>query len=29
LLDREPLQLDPFGHVRRDPVGDVIFSHGR
>jgi hypothetical protein len=28
-LDRERLQLDPFGHVRGDPVGNVIFSHGR
>ena len=29
LLDRERLQLDPSRHVRRDPVGDLIFSHGR
>jgi len=29
LLDRERLQLDPFGHVRGDPVGDLIFSNGR
>ena len=29
LLDRERLQLDPFGNVLGQPVSEVIFSHGR
>ena len=29
LLDRVRLQLDPFGHVCGDPVGDVMFSQRR
>jgi hypothetical protein len=29
LVDQERLQLDRVGHVRGDPVGDVIFSDGR
>ena len=29
LLDRERLQLGPFGPVLGDPVGNVIFSHRR
>ena len=28
LLDRGRLELDPFGRVRGNPVGDVILSHG-
>ena len=29
LLDRVRLELDPFGRVRSNPVGDVILSYGR
>ena len=29
LLDRVGLELDPFGRVRNNPVGDVILSYGR
>src|SRR4030095_234624 len=29
LLDRVRLELDSFGRVRSNPVGDVILSYGR
>ena len=29
LLDRVRLEVDPFGSVRSNPVGDVILSYGR